>query len=141
MNIFKKIFAYIFSGVVFIPFLVSAQNKLVTCSGADCDFGNIISTIKAIIDYLLIIASVFAAGSFMYAGFLYLFSMGNPGKISQAHEIFKKVVIGYIIMLSAWVLVAAIEKGLGVDPAKSFLTPSQPTSSPTIQTDSSALDL
>ncbi len=103
-------------GTLFVlPVLILAQGEpegLITCTGVNCEFEHLISTIQKIIKYLIVIASVFAAVSFMYAGFLYLFSMGNPGKISQAHEIFKKVVIGYIIMLSAWLAVYALEKAL-----------------------------
>ena len=123
MKFIKKIILGMAIGL--LPALILAEG-LVTCEGANCGFLDVINTIQEIIKFLLVIASIFAAVAFMYAGFLYLFSMGNPGKISQAHGIFKKVVIGYIIMLSAWVAVYALEQALGVT-YESYLTPPSTT--------------
>jgi hypothetical protein len=50
--------------------------------------------------------------SFSYAGFLYLTSQGNPGQISKAHGIFKTTAIGFLIVLSAWLIVYAITGSL-----------------------------
>jgi hypothetical protein len=40
---------------------------------------------------------------FSYAGYLYI--TGVPGNISKAHDIFKKVILGFVIMLAAWFIV------------------------------------
>jgi hypothetical protein len=42
---------------------------------------------------------------FAYAGYLYLTAMGNSGQISKAHTVFLDAIIGFIIMLSAWLFV------------------------------------
>lgn len=47
----------------------------------------------------------FAAVLFAYAGFVYLSAYGDSGKIGKAHEIFRDVAIGLVIILSAWLIV------------------------------------
>lgn len=114
LNFKLKIFLVfgLVGGIIFSLPLESFAEGIISCDGSNCGFSDVLATIQNIINYLIIIGSVFAAISFIYAGFLYLFSMGNSGKISQATEIFKKVAIGYIIMLSAWLIVYSIEKAI-----------------------------
>jgi hypothetical protein len=65
-----------------------------------------------IVELLIGIASVLAAIFFMYAGFLYLTSAGDTAKINQAHKIFKDVGWGFVLLLSAWLIVVSILQAL-----------------------------
>ncbi len=86
-----------------------------------CEFADFIKFLGNIIDVLLWVSTLLAAVSFAYAGFLYATSGGNPGKIASAHRIFGKVATGFIVALSAWLIVKMIETALLGSGAASFL--------------------
>lgn len=60
--------------------------------------------LRAIVIIALPLITVFI----VYAGFKYIAARGNSSKISEAHENFKWVVIGAILILSAWILATLI---------------------------------
>lgn len=86
--------------------------QLVPCKGADCDFNALMTLVNRVISFILYVSIPLAAISFSYAGYLYLSAAGDTGKIESAHEIFKKVLIGFIFILSAWLIVYAITNSL-----------------------------
>lgn len=90
-----------------------------------CEFSDFIKLIKRLTDYMIILGAAITAMAFAYAGFLMMSASGDEGKITKAKEIFKKVVIGFLFMLSAWVIVHTIESWLVTDTNnyKSFLRP------------------
>lgn len=75
-----------------------------------CNFQGFMMQIQRLINVMVILGVVAALGGFSYAGYLYI--TGVPGNITRAYEIFKKVGIGFIIMLSAWAIVYQILKWL-----------------------------
>jgi hypothetical protein len=77
-----------------------------------CQFSNFIDIIRSLVNGSMLMVSVYAAVAFMYAGFSYITAGGDTSKTQHAKEIFKKVLMGYIIMLSAWLVVKAIELAL-----------------------------
>jgi hypothetical protein len=79
-----------------------------TWTGSNSIFG----MFGTIVELLIGIASVLAAIFFMYAGFLYLTSAGDTAKINQAHKIFKDVGWGFVLLLSAWLIVVSILQAL-----------------------------
>ena len=89
-----------------LPFLAHAQlPSLIVCDGPDCNFSSLVGLANNIIRFLIILGfSVFSI-MFMYAGWLYLTAVGNTGQISKAHTLFLDAIIGFIIMLAAWLLV------------------------------------
>jgi len=60
--------------------------------------------LRAIVIIALPLITVFI----VYAGFKYIAARGNSSKISEAHENFKWVIIGAILILSAWILATLI---------------------------------
>lgn len=106
-------------------FSVSAADGLVPCGGSGqnpCTFSDFFVLINNVINFLLFnIATPLAALTFAVAGWMYLTAGGDTGKIKQAHELFKNVAIGFIIALSAWLIVKAILLGLGIQPGFSQL--------------------
>jgi len=83
----------------------TGDEGLVPCEGANCNFSSFMQLIINLIDFLIKISIPIAIILFSYAGFLYITAGGNPGKIGQAHDIFKTVFIGFLIVLSAWLIV------------------------------------
>lgn len=60
--------------------------------------------LRAIVIIALPLITIFI----VYAGFKYIAARGNSSKISDAHENFKWVIIGAILILSAWILATLI---------------------------------
>ncbi|MEK7662371.1 MAG: hypothetical protein AAB355_02680 [Patescibacteria group bacterium] len=113
----KKITIAIFS---FLPLFALAAG-LVPCGGVDtngapepaCNFDQLVIMAQRIIRFLILIGGSLGAVAFAYAGWLYLTSGGNPGKVTSAKDIFIKVVLGFIFMLAAWLIVSLIVNTLG----------------------------
>lgn len=94
-----------------LPFLASAQAGqpgLVPCTGVNCDFNDLISLVQNIINWIIQVSTVVAAVLFAYGGFLYMTGGSKPANINKAHDIFKKTAIGFIIILTAWIVVNAL---------------------------------
>ncbi len=60
--------------------------------------------LKAIVMIALPLITVFI----VYAGFKFIAARGNPGKLSEANKNFQYVILGAILILSAWVLATLI---------------------------------
>jgi hypothetical protein len=82
-----------------------------------CGYFDLVDLIQNIVNYMIILMTFAATLLFVYAGWLYLTSGGNPGKKSQANRIFKQVGIGIVIVLSAWIIINTIVSGLEVKDA------------------------
>ena len=108
-----------------VPMALFAQGAapdLIVCTGENCDFNKIIDLIQAIINFLIYLAIPISAGFFIYAGVLYATAGAKPGNIEKAKSIFKSTGLGFILMLSAWVIVYTLVHGLtGATAGKGFL--------------------
>ena len=71
-----------------------------------CDFAGFVGQAQKLINVMTILGVLAGIIAFSYAGYLYV--TGVPGNITRAYEIFKKVGIGLVIMLSAWAIVYQI---------------------------------
>jgi|GEM_PF-1349977 len=78
------------------------------CRTAPCQACHVIKLADNLIRFAIYAATLIATLMFVYAGFLYLSSAANPENIAKAHKIFFNVVIGFIIVLIAWLLVATL---------------------------------
>lgn len=111
---------------------VSAQSNsdikysgLVRCDGVldpnepgrnvKCNFAALINTIDYIVKWIFLLTIPIFAGIIAYAGFLYMKSPSS-GDRTKANAMLWTAVKGFIIMLSAWVLVASLVDMI-VDPA------------------------
>lgn len=95
--------------LIAVPLLASAQDGLVpSCEGNECGFEELLLLIDNIINWLLIISSSVAALLFAWAGWLYISARGDPGQMKKANSIFWKVIVGLVIILSAWLIVDLI---------------------------------
>lgn len=92
--------------------LVPICNTVVDSSGGycdPCDFNMVMNIINKLITFFLVaLATPFFAIILIYTGWLYLSSGGSSEKVTKAKSIFKNVIIGYIIALSAWIIVKTI---------------------------------
>lgn len=120
-----------------VPAFVFGQNQggggivPTSCDGPDCQFSHLLELGTRIMDYLILVSIPLAAIAFAYAGYLMLTAGGNEGKVSDAREIFTKVMIGFVFVLCAWIIVRAITSAL-LDPNEYYnlLDDSRPNASP-----------
>ena len=109
--IVKKITALIISSAIFLPMVIYAQNTqggIVPCSGSDCTFDSLIKLVNNVIDLFLTVAVSLAAITFAIAGGRMLLHPNNPGERGKAKDMFKKTIIGILIVLCAWLVVHTI---------------------------------
>ena len=88
-----------------------------------CGFGHIITLARRVINWLIVIGVSVATLGFSYAGFLYITAAGSEEKIKHAHSIFVKILLGFTLMLGAWLIAKGFE-GAFLNPAakaRSFL--------------------
>lgn len=86
-----------------LPSLLLAQElKNPTSFSSISDF--IQGVLRAIVMVALPIITLFM----VYAGFLYVKARGEGAELTKAHENFKYVIIGTILILGAWVLATLI---------------------------------
>lgn len=71
-------------------------------------FRNIQEFIEGILQAIVMIAIPIITVFMVYAGFKFIAARGNPGSLSEAKENFKWVILGAILILSAWVLATLI---------------------------------
>lgn len=126
-------------GIFFVPAVVRAK-PLIPCSGVvtgdapdsdpisgisnkECGFNQLIELINNITDFILIdlATPIFVIGIIIAGGAL-LTSGGSSEAKSRAKGIFTKMIIGYVLVLLAWLIVKTIMVGLGYDTSvfKSF---------------------
>lgn len=89
------------------PMVVSAAG-LVPCSGSTCDFCSLVQMIGDIVTWLISFSTVAAGIAFAWAGFLMITAAGNMEQIKKGKNIFSNVLIGFLLMLGAWLIVDTI---------------------------------
>jgi hypothetical protein len=87
----------------------------------ECGWYDLIELGRRVMLFLLYISLSLAVFSMTYAGFLYVTSFGDMGKVEKAHSIFTTVVTGLLFVFGGWLIIATILKTLGVENAFSFL--------------------
>ncbi len=99
-----------------IAFFVSVPmityGALVPCEGAGCSTCHIVTTVNGVVKWLVQIMVVLAGLILAWAGFTMVTSGGSSEKISHAKEMMVNSLIGFIILLSAWLVVDTILKAL-----------------------------
>ena len=74
----------------------------------ECTFTDLVYLVNRLIDFMFYMSTILAALCFIWAGFLLLTGGGNSSKVTQAKAIFTNVLIGYIIILTAWLIVGFV---------------------------------
>ena len=76
-----------------------------------CNFNGAMIQIQHLINVAMVLGVLGAIAGFSYAGYLYI--TGSKGNIDHAKTIFKQVIIGFVMMISAWFIVYQILSWLG----------------------------
>jgi hypothetical protein len=104
--------------VLFPSFVFSAG--LVPCDGPDCNWSHFLDLIKKVINFAVSLGIAFSAIIFAWAGWLYMSSGGDEGKVKEAHGIFTKMLWGFLFALGAYLIVQLILTSLGANTSNIF---------------------
>ena len=99
--------ALVFAFLIF-PSVTLAQGGLVPCNGPDCTTCHAVQLANNVVNFLITILSVLAVIVMVYAGFKMVISGGNTEAWEDAKKKFFNVIIGFIIVLAAWLIVDTI---------------------------------
>ena len=91
---------------------VTGIAQLANCSGADCSACNVVYMANGIIKWLIGILCIIFAVLLAIAGVKLVTSGGNPGALDAAKSSFTNAIIGFIIVLAAWLVVDTIIRSL-----------------------------
>ena len=86
------------------PSLLSAAG-LVPCDGPDCNICDITTLMNNVITWLIGFGSIIAVIAIVHAGIKLVTSGGNQSAVESAKSMAFNVVIGFIILLCAWLIV------------------------------------
>jgi hypothetical protein len=106
-----KIRAVLFACIgIALPFIaLGATAGIVPCdSFVSCNLCSLGQLIQNIINFLLGLAIPLSAIGFAWSGILYFSSGGSPGQVEKAKKIFKDMFIGFIIAISAWLIIQTL---------------------------------
>lgn len=97
-----------------IPLIVFGADPagLVTCDGPDCNWCTLVKMADVVIDWLFTFFTLAAVMMVMYVGFKLVVSQGNSSAWEEGKKMFSNLVIGFVIFISAWLIVDTILKGL-----------------------------
>lgn len=85
---------------------------LVACTGLDCDFCALVETANRLINLFFEILIIVAVIMVVYAGLKLVTSGGNASAMQDAKSMLSNVIIGFVIILAAWLIVDTIFKML-----------------------------
>lgn len=117
---YKQLASLIVIGlVVLLPETVVAQaGGFVPCGGPgqdDCNLCHLVTMGSRIVNWLVVVLTVVGIVALAYAGFRLVISGGNPTAKDQAKALLVNVIVGYLLVLSAWLIVDTIMKVLTDD--------------------------
>lgn len=89
-----------------------ADGGLVTCQGPDCNACKLVEMVNKIVNFLIVLLTILATFVLVIAGFRMVTSGGNSSAWDSAKQSFLNVIIGFILVLAAWLIVDTILKAL-----------------------------
>lgn len=102
---------------IFLP-IVSFAAGLVLCGNPDqpaCNFSYAVDMINEMVKWIISMATTIFIISAIYGGFLYMTSGENPGNKAKAKGILWNTLLGFVIILTAWLIVYTILINLAPD--------------------------
>jgi hypothetical protein len=119
----KFTLSFIIAILFFTPsFAVAQDSKLIVCNKDynsqtgkfedPCNFNDVMELINNFFDFIVVLSIAISTVSFAVAGFKLLTSGGKSSARDDAKAIFSKTIIGFVIVLSAWLIVNTITSAL-----------------------------
>ncbi len=82
------------------------------CRTCACGFAGVMGTVQNVMNGSISLGIFIAVGIMAWAGFLYITTPANPEARSQANKMLINAVIGFLIIISAWLIVDFVMKVL-----------------------------
>ena len=95
-----------------LPSLAGAAGLVPECSGDTCTTCHAVALVNNVMNFLITALSIVAVGMFVYVGFQMVVSGGDTQAWTSAKKMFTDVVIGFLIVLAAWLIVDTVLKSL-----------------------------
>lgn len=111
----KKVIPSLLALGAILPQIASAQFAI--CEGTVCTACDLVYLVNQIITWLVGVLMMLFAVLAVKAGFGLVMSKGNPGELTKAKDSFVNAFVGLLIILSAWLMVDTLIRGLGVKSA------------------------
>lgn len=107
-------FLTLLAAVLFsLPGVSYAADSIVPCfAGNECNFCHIVTLANNVVSFIMLVVASFIVLVFVLAGFRLVMAGGNPGKIAAAKAMFSNALIGFIIVMCAWLVIDTIMKSL-----------------------------
>jgi len=83
---------------------------LVPCDGTECNQCHLVRLADNVIGWLIMFLTVVAVIALVIAGFKLVTSGGNPSALQAAKETLINILIGFILVLAAWLIVDTLLK-------------------------------
>ncbi|MFA6445915.1 MAG: hypothetical protein WCW14_01540 [Candidatus Paceibacterota bacterium] len=94
-----------------IPGIKGDTGGIVPCVN-NCDMTYVYMMINNFITWATYASFAFGVIAFVYAGYFYITSGGDTGKLQKAHDWFKNIFIGLVLVLGAVLIVTTIMQSL-----------------------------
>jgi hypothetical protein len=114
-SLIAKVVCMTIVAIFVLTFAVSVDAAIVPCTGPNvpgdpsgCDFQALGQLVNNVITEGVKIAIAASAIAFAWAGLIYITANGDSGKISKAHNIFRRVLIGIVLVMSAFLILDLI---------------------------------
>jgi Type IV secretion system pilin len=98
---------YTVAVLALFPILFVAAAGLVPCGGSGeplCQTCHVVALISNVSDWLVLLLGIVAAIIIVVSGLQIVMSVGNTGAVTQARRRIYSMLIGYVILLSGWLL-------------------------------------
>jgi hypothetical protein len=96
--------------ILVVPVAIVYALPLVPCDGVDCQSCDFVEMINRIVKWFIGIMSILCGLVVVYAGIQMVTSGGNESAWSHAKSMLTNVLIGFVILLTAWLIVDTIMK-------------------------------
>ena len=95
----------------------TGSGQFIPCDGPDCTFTSLLQLVQNVFDFVVNkLALPLATITIIYAGFIILTARDNPAQMKKGRSMMIKVVIGFVILLAAWLIVKLIVNTLLANP-------------------------
>lgn len=96
-----------------VPFFDSGWHIVPeVCRACPCGIGGVLQTIQNLMSLIISLGIVIFVLLIVWAGFLLILSPANPGGRAQARKMLTNAVIGFVILISSWLIVDFVMKVL-----------------------------
>lgn len=87
----------------------SVFNNIVSTDSGLVEEPNILNVAAKVIKWLLSLSAVLAMGALVWGGIMYIMSLGDEGRAGKAKQIIWYAIIGVIVVLISYVIIATIQ--------------------------------